>query len=347
MENDQDTILRVEGISKSYKTYEQAPSLMGSVKNFFYRKQLVVDALRPISFTVRRGDFLGVLGPNGAGKTTTLKILTGLISPTTGKATAFSKYDTSRRIPAYLREIGMVMGQRQQLLPDLPAMDSFYLSKALYGIEDDVYKKRLDDFLELLNVKGKASVPVRKLSLGERMKMELILAMLHHPKILFLDEPTIGLDFQAAKIIREFLLYMNKEFKMTILLTSHYTKDIEELCQRVLLINHGQMVYDGPLSGMDDRIYGQRIVDLRFKTLTDIEDFRKNIIPPLQAQSKAFVPTESGDEHTMRFLIPTKDSQELLSQLLLSAKSHSFADIVVGEQALDEIFTDMYKNTKP
>jgi ABC-2 type transport system ATP-binding protein len=164
--------------------------------------------------------------------------------------------------------------------------------------------------------------------------------MLHHPQILFLDEPTIGLDFHAAKVIRDFLLYMNKEHKMTILLTSHYTKDIEELCDRVILINHGQMVYDGPLASMDDRIYGQRVIDLRFKNEEDLKVFQDHI-PSLQEAMKMLMLGESEEVLTLRLLIPTKDTQDLLRLVLQKA---SFADIMVGEQPLDEIFTQLYKN---
>ena len=344
MSNKEDIILDVAGISKTYSTYLQSQSFWGSVKNFFYRKNLSVNALHPTSFQVRKGEFLGVLGPNGAGKTTTLKILTGLITPSEGHAQAFGAYDTSKRLPAYLRQIGMVMGQRAQLLTDLPALDSFYLSKALYEIEDSVFKKRLDEFVDMLNVGGKISVPVRKLSLGERMKMELILSMLHHPKILFLDEPTIGLDFHAAKVIRRFLLSMNKDFKMTILLTSHYSKDIEELCDRVLLINHGRLVYDGSLEGVDERIVGQRILDLKFKRVEDLQAFHEKVMPWLKEEFAGLGLGESETPLSLRLLLSTRDSQAVLSKITSLVPEGALADVLLGEQGIDEIFSQIYQN---
>lgn len=346
MKYTEDTILSVQSLSKAYKTYKQDPTFMGSLKNFFFRKDILIQALHPISFEVKRGEFLGVLGPNGAGKTTTLKMLTGLIAPTQGQALAFGTYDTSKRDPNYLSRIGMVMGQRQQLLPDLPALDSFYLSKALYEIDDGVFDTRLNDFLDMLSVHDKATVPVRKLSLGERMKMELILSMLHHPEILFLDEPTIGLDFHAAKIIRDFLLRMNREFKMTILLTSHYSKDIEELCDRVILINHGHKVYDGPLSGVDERVHGQRRVELKFKDTHDFEFAKTQIFPNLQKQYSGLILEDSEDINTLRTVMETKETQKILSQIFSQIKPDSLSDLLVGEQPLDETFARIYQNTR-
>ncbi len=337
-------ILHIDNISKSYQTFQQDPTFWGSLKNFVYRKHKEVHALQPISFSVQKGEFIGVLGPNGAGKTTTLKILTGLITPTTGKATAFGQYDTSARTYAYLKRIGMVMGQRQQLQSDLPALDSFYLAKALYDIDDAVFNERLDEFKSMLSVEEKIRVPVRKLSLGERMKMELILSLLHHPEILFLDEPTIGLDFQAAQIIRKFLRRMNRELQMTILLTSHYSKDIEELCERVILINHGRMVYDGPLAGVDERIHGQRVIDLRFRSFQEREVFRTASLPAMQSL-KSMTEAKAEDMNILRLIIASKDSQDVLSMLMQGIGPNTLADLSVGEQPLDEIFTQIYSNT--
>ncbi len=274
-----------------------------------------------------------------------MKILTGLIAPTAGRAIAFGQYDTSQRVYAYLRQIGMVMGQRQQLQPDLAALDSFYLAKALYAIEDRVFAERLAEFKAMLSLDEKLLVPVRKLSLGERMKMELVLSMLHHPAMFFLDEPTIGLDFHAAKVIREFLLRMNRELKMTILLTSHYSKDIEELCDRVILINHGRMVYDGALAGVDERIYGQRVVDLRFKNQSDLIAFKTSTLPQLQIQQTLALGA-AEDELSLRFIIATKDSQEFLTALMQTLAPNSLVDVTVGEQALDDIFSLIYSNTQ-
>lgn len=255
-------MIEVKNLSKSYKTYRKEPGLRGAIKALVNRKSLAVDAVRSVSFTVSAGEFVGLLGPNGAGKTTLLKMLTGLVVPTSGGAIAFDQYDVARRPRPYLSRIGMVMGQRNQLNPDLPAIDSFRLSQAIYGVPDDEFNARLDQMIGIFEARELLHKPVRKLSLGERMQMELTNVMLHGPELLFLDEPTIGLDFNAASRIRKFLAMINRQLGVTVILTSHYTKDIEELCRRVILINKGAVVYDGQLSGVDERIHGQRDVQI-------------------------------------------------------------------------------------
>lgn len=336
-------ILDVQGVSKSYITYQQSPTIFGSIKNLFVRKTLNVQALLPLNFKVKKGEFLGVLGPNGAGKTTTLKILTGLIQPSQGKVIACGQFETSKRDYAYLRKIGMVMGQRQQLLSDLSAFDSFQLAKALYEIDTQTFDERLHEFITMLNIKDKIMIPVRKLSLGERMKMELILSILHLPEILYLDEPTIGLDFQAAKIIRQFLLRMNRELKITILLTSHYNKDIEELCERVLLINHGKLVYDGPLSGVDERIHGQRLIQLNFKNDTGRASFLETGLEEIKAQNFEFNLEDDQSERTLTFVLALKDTQEVLGLLLKKIPPGDLLDLSVNEQPIEKMFSEIFK----
>lgn len=255
-------MIEVKNLSKSYKTYRKQPGLRGAVRALVRRETFTVDAVKAVSFSVRAGEFVGLLGPNGAGKTTLLKMLTGLVMPSDGMATAFGQFNVSKRPRPYLERIGMVMGQRNQLNPDLPAMDSFRLSQAIYGVPDVEFQARLDQMVAIFKSNDLLHKPVRKLSLGERMQMELTNVMLHGPELLFLDEPTIGLDFAAAASVREFLAMINRELGVTVVLTSHYTKDIEELCRRVILINKGTIVYDGQLADVDERIHGQRDVEI-------------------------------------------------------------------------------------
>lgn len=337
-------ILDVQGISKSYTTYKQSPTFLGSLKNLFSRKPLKIEALRPLSFKVRKGELLGVLGPNGAGKTTTLKILSGLIQASQGRVIACGQFETSKRDYAYLRKIGMVMGQRQQLLNDLSAFDSFQLAKALYEIDNHSFDERLQEFISMLNIQDKIMLPVRKLSLGERMKMEIILSILHMPEILYLDEPTIGLDFQAAKTIRQFLLRLNKEMQITILLTSHYNKDIEELCERVLLINHGELVYDGPLSGVDERIHGQRLIQLIFKNEEELAKFVKNGLTEVKALNIEFQLEQSQNERSLVLVLALKDTQQVLGLLLKKIPPGDLVDLTINEQPIEKMFTQIFNN---
>ncbi len=241
------SLISVNHFSKYYTVYKKEPGFMGSVKSLLVRKYEEVKAVDDISFSVESGELIGFIGPNGAGKTTTLKSLTGLLYPTKGEVSVLG-YTPFERKHAFLKEISLVMGQKNQLLWDLPAIDSFILNKEMYGIADKTFKSQLNELTELLDVKAFLEIPIRKLSLGQRMKMELIGALIHNPKVLFLDEPTIGLDVVVQKNLREFIAEYNKKYEATILLTSHYMKDVEALCKRVIMINHGKILFDGELS---------------------------------------------------------------------------------------------------
>lgn len=243
-------ILEVKKLSKSYEYYRKETGLFGSFKSFFNRETLYKDAINNINFSIEEGEMVGFLGPNGAGKTTTLKILSGILHPSSGEAKVLG-FSPIERKKEYQKQFALVMGQKNQLVTDLPAMESFILNKDIYETSDKDFKENLDELVEILGVGDILDVQVRKLSLGQRMKCELIAALLHRPKVLFLDEPTIGLDVVAQKNIRDFLKKYNKEKKTTIILTSHYMEDIKELCQRVIIINLGKIIYDG---GLDDVI---------------------------------------------------------------------------------------------
>jgi ABC-2 type transport system ATP-binding protein len=236
-------VIKVENLYKSYVYYEKQKGVVGSLKNIFRRKMLTKEAVNNISFSVERGDFVGFIGLNGAGKTTTLKMLSGILKPSSGsiKVEGFIPFDKK---PELLRQIAMVMGNKSQLWWDIPSMDSFELNRQIFEVDKKKYKEVLDDLVETLNVKHLLKIQVRRLSLGERMKMELISALIHSPSILFLDEPTIGLDIISQYNIRKFLRYYNEKYKTTIILTSHNFGDIEHLCDRLLLIDQGRIIDD-------------------------------------------------------------------------------------------------------
>lgn len=239
-------LINVNEVSKNYAVFEKEDGVLGAVKGLFSRRYKTVEAVKEISFSVEEGDIVGYIGANGSGKTTTLKMLSGLIRPTSGTIKV-GEFIPSERKTAFKKMFALVMGQKSQLWWDLPAKESFELFRAIYEIDRPVYKRRQGMLTDLLEVGELMDKPVRNLSLGERMKMELIGSLLHNPRILFLDEPTIGLDIFSQQKIRHFLKTINKEEKTTILLTSHYMKDIEELCNKLLIINKGKIVYDGSL----------------------------------------------------------------------------------------------------
>ena len=335
-----DIAIEVRGLEKTYTTFRKDAGFSGALKSFFHREIIPVQAVKSSSFTIRRGEFVGLLGPNGAGKTTMLKMMTGLIPPTKGTSLAFGTFDTSLRPKNYLRRIGMVMGQRNQLHADLPAIDSFRLSQAIYDIPEERFKSRLETCLTLFDIHSKLNIPVRKLSLGERMKMELILAILHEPELLFLDEPTIGLDFNAARQIRAFLADANKNFGITIILTSHYTKDIEELCRRVILINHGTVVYDGALDGLDDRVQGERQFSI---TTSDAEATKALLKWVEQSPDHRLMPEDMADDMTVAFAVTSKSVAETTKQLFEVIPPQSIRDLTIGERSLEEVFAEVYR----
>ncbi len=255
-------MIEVENLTRVFRTYKKLPGFWGGVKGLFHREFEETRAADNVSFSIAEGELVGFLGPNGAGKTTTLKMLSGLIYPTSGSARV-AGFDPTRRENAYRRLFALVLGQKNQLWWDLPAIESFHLIRAIYGLPPDQFKATLDELVTLLAVEKKLNVMVRELSLGERMKMELIAALLHRPRVLFLDEPTIGLDVVSQKAVREFLRAYNRKNKTTILLTSHYMADISSLCERVIVIDHGKKIYDGALDRLTGAGARQRIIKFR------------------------------------------------------------------------------------
>ncbi len=257
------SIIEVRGLTKSYRVYKKREGLGESVKGLFRREYKEVEAVKGIDLDVGQGEFVAFLGPNGAGKTTTLKLLSGVINPTSGSASVMG-FTPWQRKNEYRRRFALVMGQKNQLWWDLPAQESYRLHQQIYGVPKDQFTATMDELTDLLDVRRLLGQPVRELSLGERMKMELIAALLHSPEVLFLDEPTIGLDVIAQHNIQQFLRFYQQKRKITILLTSHYMKDIAALCKRVVIIAGGRIEYDGSLSGIIDRFSGLKIVTLQF-----------------------------------------------------------------------------------
>jgi ABC-2 type transport system ATP-binding protein len=256
-------IIEVKGLTRDFSYYEKAEGLSGSFRNLVARKKLTRQAVRGVSFGVREGEMVGFLGPNGAGKTTTLKMLSGIMHPSSGEALVMGCVPWQRRKDFRMR-VSIVMGQRSQLWPDLPAIETFNLNRQIYEIGRKEYESSLGELVELFGVKELLGVQVRRLSLGERMKMEITAALLHRPKVLFLDEPTIGLDLLSQRAIRDLVKALNERSGTTVMLTSHYLSDIEELCERVILINSGSIVYDGPLSGVNATLAERKVVKLLF-----------------------------------------------------------------------------------
>jgi viologen exporter family transport system ATP-binding protein len=255
-------VIEVKGLTKAFRTYKKRPGFGGAIKGLFHRQYEQTIAVKDVSFSIEPGELVGFLGPNGAGKTTTLKMLSGLLYPTNGSAQVLG-YVPWQRDDGYRRQFALLLGQKNQLWWDLPARESLELNAKIYGIPEDVLERTVAEMTDLLAVRDKLNVAVRELSLGERMKMELIASLLHQPKVLFLDEPTIGLDVVSQKTVREFLREHNAKQKTTILLTSHYMTDIQELCKRVIIIDRGAISFDGQLSDVVDRFADFKLITIQ------------------------------------------------------------------------------------
>ncbi len=294
-------IIQVEALRKIYRVPVREDGLRAALRSLVQRKTRDIAAVGGISFAVTPGEVVGFLGPNGAGKTTTLKMLSGLLYPTDGVASVLG-HTPSRRQPEFLRQIALIMGNRNQLQWDLPALDSFNLNRAIYRIPMDQYIATRDAFIELLEVGDLVHKPVRNLSLGERMKMEIIGALLHRPRVLYLDEPTIGLDVTMQKRIRSFVADYNQRYGATVLLTSHYMADVAALCQRVIVIHHGTILFDGQLSALSDRFAAYKTIGITLDDVTvDLAGYG-TIVARDGALTKLQVPRNEASRVTSRIL---------------------------------------------
>ena len=261
-------VIEVKGLTKTFRTYKKQPGFSGAIKGLFHRQYEQLIAVNDVSFKIEPGELVGFLGPNGAGKTTTLKMLAGLLYPTGGSARVLGHVPWERA-DGYRRQFALVLGQKNQLWWDLPARESLELNAKIYGIPADRFEHTVAEMSEMLSVRDKLNVSVRELSLGERMKMELIASLLHQPKVLFLDEPTIGLDVVSQKVVREFIRRHNAEQQTTILLTSHYMADIQALCDRVIIIDHGKTFFDGRLGEIVDRFADFKLITIQCEKAND------------------------------------------------------------------------------
>ncbi|MDR0353408.1 MAG: ATP-binding cassette domain-containing protein [Opitutaceae bacterium] len=323
-------MIEVRNLTRVFRTYKKRPGFLGGLYGLFKRDFEEIAAAKEISFDIAEGEFVGFLGPNGAGKTTTLKMLSGLIFPTGGSARV-AGFDPSRRENAYRRIFALVLGQKNQLWWDLPAQESFLLLRHIYNLPAADYKATLDELVALLGVGPKLNVMVRELSLGERMKMELIAALLHRPRVLFLDEPTIGLDVVSQKAVRQFLRDYNRRHRVTILLTSHYMADIQELCERVIVIHKGTKIYDGELDRLESRQGARR------KIITFIP--RPGRFP--ECWASAHGAAQRDDEGRVTLTVPA-DAVVSVSQEILSAGS--VVDITIEDVPLEDIIAELFNS---
>jgi len=267
-------MIEVKNLSKSFKYYKKEPGLKASIKALFHRKMQYVHAIKDISFTIEQGELVGFIGPNGAGKTTTLKTLSGLLYPTEGTVQVLG-YNPYERNPDFLKQITLVMGQKSHLWQDLPPIDTFKLHKEIYEVPDEEYDIILNELVDMLDIREVMYRQGRKLSLGQRMKCELVAALLYKPKILFLDEPTIGLDVVMQKKVREFIKSYNKRYNATVILTSHYMDDVKEICDRVIMINHGGLIFDGKTSDLIKTYADYKILIPTFHNPVEKKDMEK------------------------------------------------------------------------
>ena len=323
-------IIEIKNLVKTYRVYQKQEGIGASIRGLFHREYREVRAVQDINLSVEEGEFVAFLGPNGAGKTTTLKLLSGVINPNSGSATVMGFVPWERK-NEYRRRFALVMGQKNQLWWDLPANESFRLHQHIYGIDLKEFNRTRDELSEMLDVTRLLSQPVRELSLGERMKMELIAALLHSPDVLFLDEPTIGLDVVAQHKIQEFLKGYQEQRKNTILLTSHYMKDVAALCKRVVIVANGSIYHDGSLEGIVDQFSGDKIVTLQLSDQSALDGLEKlpNVIeiePP-----------------KIKFRASREDVAKLLSDIL---GRHAVEDIVVEDPPLEEVIANVFSQAQ-
>ena len=320
-------MIEVQNLTRVFRTYKKKPGFWGGVRGLFKRDFEETAAAKDITFSIGEGEFVGFLGPNGAGKTTTLKMLSGLIHPTGGTARV-AGYDPSRRENAYRRLFALVLGQKNQLWWDLPAIESFLLLRHIYGLPAAQYQQTLDELVDLLDVRAKLNVMVRELSLGERMKMELIAALLHRPRVLFLDEPTIGLDVVSQKAVRQFLREYNRKHRCTILLTSHYMADIKELCDRVIVIHKGAKIYDGALDRLEAAGGRKKIIKFRpaqvpFPALVELAEDKSSV----------------SNDGEITLYVPSQEVVAICQRILAAGP---VADITIEDVPLEDVIADLF-----
>jgi len=323
-------VIEVNRLVKHYRVHERAPGVLAAARSLFHRSYRTVPAVDGVSFKIEKGERVGFLGPNGAGKTTTLKMLSGLLNPTSGEARVFG-HVPFQRSPEFLRSIMLVAGQKQQLLWDLPPSDTFELNRAIYDVPRHEYKRTLDELVMLLKLEPLLRKPVRQMSLGERMKCELCAALLHQPRVLFLDEPTIGLDVTMQVAVREFIRRYNEQHEATVILTSHYMEDVAALCPRIIVIDQGHIVWDGALADLISKLHPEKRVTLRLL----------NAVEPTQFEGcHARLVSLNGLE--ARLQVPKEQLQKAVSALL---DKLPIVDLTVEDAPLEEVLGQLFAGT--
>ena len=317
-------VITISNLSKSFFVPVRDAGMKAALQSLVNRKTREVKAVRDISFTIEPGEVVGFLGPNGAGKTTTLKMLSGLLYPTEGSVSVLG-FTPSEREKIFLRQMTLIMGNRNQLIWDIPALDSFELNRAIYRLPEAEFRQTRDEFIELLEMQEIVTKPVRNLSLGERMKVEIAAALLHKPKALFLDEPTIGLDVTMQRRIRQFVREYNHRYNATVLLTSHYMADVEALCQRVIVIHHGRILFDGALSELVDRFRAQkRLVVTVERDTVDLSRFGEVI---------------SQADGRITLQVAKKEAPAITAKLL---NEFPVADLLVEDPSIEDVIEDVF-----
>jgi len=324
-------IIESRDLTKTYRVFQKKDGLLGAFRGLVHREFRAVRAVEGVSFTIEPGEMVAFLGPNGAGKTTTLKMLSGLIDPTSGTARVLD-FVPWERADAFRRQFALVMGQKNQLWWDLPAADSFQLHREIYQLPHDQFAETLEELTELLGVQDLIRQPVRELSLGERMKMELIAALLHRPRLLLLDEPTIGLDVVAQVTIQRCLRTYHERRGVTMLLTSHYMRDVEALCDRVLVINHGSLIYDGGLTGLSERFGQVKLIKLEFADGRCPSDLAR------------FGAVERAEGATAELRVERSKVAEVLGAIL---DRYQLADVGVREPPLEQVIARVFQEGRP
>lgn len=320
------SIIHAHNLVRTFQVHQKEPGLRGALKSFVSRKSQTKYAVKDVSFDIEQGELIGFIGPNGAGKTTTLKMLSGLLLPTSGDLSVIG-YKPFDRKPAFLKQIALVMGQKNQLWWDLPAVDTFLLNKAIYEIETTAFEKRMNTLIDMLEVRDVLNTPVRKLSLGQRMKMELIAALLHEPKVLFLDEPTIGLDVIAQEHVREFIKEYNQHSQATIILTSHYMEDVKQLCKRVVIIDHGTILYDGSLSDIISHHAPNKLISVILEHGVSREKLEK------------IAPVRSFEDPKVVFSVPREKATAVASAILTKLPVE---DLSIEEPNIEDVIRDVF-----
>lgn len=319
--------IHVSNLCKTYFVPERKPGLRSALKSLVKRKTRAVQAVNSISFDIQPGEVVGFLGPNGAGKTTTLKMLSGLLYPTGGEATVLG-YQPEKRDKNFLRQIALVMGNRNQLQWDIPATDSFDLNRVIYGIPSEQFKRTRDELVNMLEVEALVSKPIRNLSLGERMKMEIVGALVHRPQVLFLDEPTIGLDVTMQRRLRKFIADYNQLTGATVLLTSHYMADVVALCKRIIVIHHGSLLFDGALNGLIKTFTPYKTINVTFDKHVDLSSYGEVI-------------RTDGERVSLR--VPQAAASHTTARLL---HEYTVQDLTVEDVPIDDVVEKVFTQEK-